>query len=201
MSAGARNRIVVATANQGKVRELAQALGSAAFELVTQAELGVASAPETGATFVENALAKARHAAAATGLPAIADDSGLVVAALGGAPGLVSARYAGVPANDAANNAKLLRALAGKSERGAYFYCALVYLASADDPTPLIASGRWDGEIVDTPRGDDGFGYDPHFFVPALSKTAAEMTVGEKNEYSHRGTACRRLAALLRERL
>lgn len=191
------NRVVVATANQGKVRELASALAPLDLELVTQAELGIASAPETAATFLENALGKARHAAEASGLPAIGDDSGLVVEALCGAPGVRSARYAGDPADDAANNAKLIAALAGVRQRRAYFYCALVYLAIADDPTPHIAIGRWHGVLVDTPRGDNGFGYDPHFFLPTLNKTAAELAVGEKNALSHRGQACRQLAALL----
>ena len=196
-AADSTNRVVVATANQGKVRELAGALAPLDLELVTQAELGIASAPETAATFLENALGKARHAAKASGLPAIGDDSGLVVEALGGAPGVHSARYAGEPADDAANNAKLLAALAGVGERRAYFYCALVYLAAADDPTPRIATGRWNGVLVDAPRGGNGFGYDPHFFIPTLNKTAAELAVGEKNALSHRGQACRQLATLL----
>ena len=197
--AASTRRTVVATANRGKVRELAQALATLDLELLTQTELGIASAPETAATFVENALGKARHAAAASGLPAIGDDSGLVVAALGGAPGVLSARYAGDSADDAANNAKLLEALAGTGERSAYFYCALVYLAAADDPTPMISIGRWNGRIVDAPSGDNGFGYDPHFFIPTLNKTAAQLTVAEKNRLSHRGQACRHLATMLLE--
>ena len=196
-SGDSTNTIVVATANRGKVRELAEALAQLDVQLITQTELGIASAPETGVTFVENALAKARHAAAASGLPAIADDSGLVVPALGGAPGIFSARYAGEPPNDDANNAKLLDALGETTQAPAYFYCALVHLESADDPTPTIASGRWDGVIVHTPRGENGFGYDPHFFIPALNKTAAELTVAEKNRLSHRGQASRELAARL----
>lgn len=191
------NTVVVATANRGKVRELAEALAQLDLQLITQAELGIASAPETGVTFVENALAKARHAAAASGLPAIADDSGLVVPALGGAPGIVSARYAGEPPNDDANNAKLLEALAKTIQAPAYFYCALVHLETADDPTPTLASGRWDGVIVHTPQGENGFGYDPHFFIPALNKTAAQLILPEKNRLSHRGQASRELAARL----
>lgn len=190
-------RIVVATGNAGKVRELALALASLGWTLVTQRELGIASVTETGATFVENALLKARHAAAESSLPAIADDSGLVVPALRGAPGIRSARYAGEDGTDAENNAKLLRALAGSDDRGAYFYCALVHLASADDPAPSIATACWQGVIVDDARGSNGFGYDPHFLVPALGKTAAELSVERKNTVSHRGQASRRLADLL----
>ena len=190
-------RVVVATGNRGKVRELGAALADLGFELVAQGELGIDSAPEIGTTFVENAMAKARHAAAASGLPAIADDSGLVVPALGGAPGIRSARYAGESASDADNNTKLQRALADATDRAAYFYCALVYFAAHDDPAPHIATGRWHGTIVDAPRGDNGFGYDPFFLVPALGKTAAELPLDEKNRRSHRGQASRRLAALL----
>ena len=190
-------RIVVASGNRGKLQELASALRELGCELVPQAELGIASAAETGLTFIENALAKARHAAAASGLPAIADDSGLVVPALQGAPGIISARYAGEPASDAANNAKLLGALADVDDRSAYFYCALAYLAAADDPTPVMAYGRWDGVIVDEHRGANGFGYDPHFLLPTLARTAAELPLAEKNRRSHRGQACRALAAAL----
>ena len=188
-------RIVVASGNRGKLRELAGALGHPRLALVPQSELGIDAAAETGLTFIENALCKARHAAAASGLAAIADDSGLVVPALNGAPGVLSARYAGEPADDAANNAKLLRALAGVDDRSAYFYCALAYLAAADDPAPVIAVGRWNGVIVAEPHGANGFGYDPHFLVPTLAKTAAELPLAEKNRLSHRGQACRQLAA------
>ena len=190
-------RIVVATANAGKVRELALAFGSLGCTLVTQRELGIESVAETGTTFVENALIKARHASTQSGLPAIADDSGLVVPALGGAPGVRSARYAGEDATDAANNAKLLRALDGINDRRACFYCALLHLASADDPAPSIATARWHGVIVDDARGSNGFGYDPHFLLPELRKTAAELSVERKNAISHRGQASRRLAAIL----
>ncbi len=195
-----KSRIVAATANQGKMRELAAALATLGLELVAQSDLGIASAPETGSTFVENAIAKARHAAAVAGLPAIADDSGLVVPALGGAPGIRSARYAGDHASDADNNAKLLRALADIENRTAFFYCALVYLATAADPAPEIVTARWQGTIVDVPRGAKGFGYDPHFLVPPLGSTAAELSLADKNRRSHRGQACRRLATLLAER-
>ena len=194
---GAEQRIVVATGNRGKLRELREAFASLGGVLVPQTELGVCAAPEVASTFVENALAKARHAAQASGLPAIADDSGLVVPALGGAPGIRSARYAGDQATDAQNNAKLLAALDGVRDRSAYFCCALVFLAWPTDPTPIKAIGRWDGLIVDEPRGENGFGYDPHFLIPALGRTAAELSVGEKTAHSHRGQACRRLAAKL----
>jgi len=190
-------RAVIATGNRGKVRELSSALAPLGYELVPQGALGIEPAPETAATFVENALQKARHAACESGLPAIADDSGLVVSALHGAPGIRSARYAGDGATDAANNAKLLRELGGIADREAHFVCTLVYLTSARDPAPVIATGRWQGVIVDSPRGENGFGYDPHFLVPSLGKTAAELPLEEKNSLSHRGHACRRLAAYL----
>ena len=194
---GAEQRIVVATGNRGKLRELREAFASLGGVLVPQTELGVSAAPEVASTFVENALAKARHAAQASGLPAMADDSGLVVPAVGGAPGIRSARYAGDQATDAQNNAKLLAALDGARDRSAYFFCALVFLAWPTDPTPITATGRWDGLIVDEPRGENGFGYDPHFLIPALDRTAAELSLGEKTALSHRGQACRRLAAKL----
>ena len=194
---GAEQRIVVATGNRGKLRELREAFASLGGVLVPQTELGVCAAPEVAETFVENALAKARHAAQASGLPAIADDSGLVVSAVGGEPGIRSARYAGDQATDAQNNAKLLAALDGARDRSAYFFCALVFLAWPTDPTPITATGRWDGLIVDEPRGENGFGYDPHFLIPALDRTAAELLVGEKTALSHRGQACRRLAEKL----
>ena len=193
----ASGRVVVATGNQGKVRELGAALAPLGLRLVAQSDLRIAPAPEIATTFVENALVKARHAAAASGLPALADDSGLVVPALDGAPGVRSARYAGANATDVRNNAKLLAALDGVDARGAFFFCALVFLASAADATPHIATGRWHGEIVDAARGAGGFGYDPHFWLPRLGKTAAELTMEEKNGLSHRGQACRALAAQL----
>lgn len=191
-------RVVVATANSGKVRELTESLAPFGFELLMQGELGIESLPEVAPTFVENALAKARHASRESGLPAIGDDSGLVVQALGGAPGIRSARYAGVPADDQRNNAKLRRALAGKADRDAFFTCTLVYLDAADDPAPRIATARWHGTLVDVPRGHNGFGYDALFLVAELGRTAAELSPAEKNLLSHRGRACRRLAALLK---
>ena len=192
-------RVVVATANPGKVRELAAALAGLPVELVVQGELGIEAAPEVACTFLENALGKARHAAGESGLPAIADDSGLVVPCLGGAPGIYSARYAGVDATDADNNAKLLRELGCRTPCAAYFTCCLVYIASPADPAPLVAAARWHGEIIASPRGANGFGYDPHFLVPNLGKTSAQLPLAQKNRLSHRGQACRLLAELLAE--
>lgn len=194
---------VLATNNRGKVVELEALLAEARLPIRVSAqfELGVAAPPETATTFVENALQKARHAAGATGLPAIADDSGLVVAALGGAPGVRSARLAGERADDAVNVAKLLELLAAHpDERAARFHCVLVALERADDPAPLIASGSWAGEIARAPVGSGGFGYDPVFFDPRLGKTAAELSRSEKSRVSHRGTALRTLVELLRNR-
>ena len=188
---------VVATGNRGKLRELQAALAPLGWCLQAQSAFGVSAGPETATTFVENALAKARRAATLTGLPAIADDSGLVVPALGGAPGVYSARYAGEQATDAENNAKLLRALNRAKDRSAFFYCALVAVATSADATPVVALARWDGEIVTRPRGDNGFGYDPHFLVSTLHKTAAELSPERKNALSHRGQACRMLTAQL----
>ena len=194
---------VLATSNAGKVAELSALLANAGLELrvTAQSALGVTAPPETGATFVENALLKARHAARATGLPAIADDSGLVVDALGGAPGVRSARFAGEHADDAANIAKLLQLLALPSlDRRAHFHCALVALERPDDAAPLIASGSWHGEIARTARGTHGFGYDPVFFDPTLGCTAAELEAPRKNAISHRGAALRGLIEVLKNR-
>jgi XTP/dITP diphosphohydrolase len=198
----AAQRWVLASANAGKLAELRALFDEAelGLEVISQSELGVRSPPEDGTTFVENALVKARHAARATGLPAIADDSGLAVAALGGAPGVRSARYAGELADDRANVAKLLAALASVPEgrRCARFHCVLVAVASADDETPLIASGEWLGEIALRPAGTGGFGYDPVFYDPLLGKTAAELPTVVKNRVSHRGQALRALVDTLR---
>lgn len=180
--------IVVATGNRGKLAEFSQLLGER-FELLSQADLNVTEAEETGLSFVENALLKARNAAAQTGLPALADDSGLCVNALGGAPGIYSARYGGDNANDADNNAKLIATLASEQNRRAHFHCALVFVRHAEDPAPIICEGRWLGDIIDQPRGDNGFGYDPHFYVADLNKTAAELPPADKNRLSHRGQA------------
>jgi XTP/dITP diphosphohydrolase len=202
VSAG--RRWVLASGNRGKLAELRSLFRDAGLdlELVPQTDLGIDSAPEEASTFVENALAKARHAARASGLPAIADDSGLCVDALGGEPGVRSARYAGETADDRANVFKLLDALRSvpDDERGARFCCVLVALGSADDPAPLIASGEWRGRIAARPRGTGGFGYDPVFWDPASGLTAAELSPAAKNIVSHRGQALGVLAAALRAR-
>jgi XTP/dITP diphosphohydrolase len=191
-------RLVVATANPGKLREFRALLADLPFELCSLAELGLPSPEETGATFLGNAMLKARHAAAASGCAAVADDSGIEVDALGGAPGIYSARYAGVGAGDAANNAKLISALRGVPPelRGARYRCALVFVAAADAP-PRVAEAAWEGFILDAPRGAGGFGYDPYFWLPDLNKTAAELAPEEKNRLSHRGRAMRALRKIL----
>ena len=188
-------KVVLASSNPGKLSELRALLKPAGLQVVSQDALGVEPPEETGATFVENALIKARAACAATGLPALADDSGVVVDALGGAPGVRSARYAGEGASDADNLARLLEALAGVGppERGAAFVCAIVYLRHAQDPCPIVCEGVWRGRILDAPRGEGGFGYDPVFFVETLNRTAAELSRAEKNTVSHRGQALAQL--------
>lgn len=193
-------RAVLATANAGKIRELTALLADSGIEFLPQSDFGVAAAEETGKTFVANALLKARHAARATGLPAIADDSGLAVDALGGAPGVYSARYAGDAASDADNVAKLLHALKDvpAPARSARFHCAMVYVAHADDATPIVCEGVWQGAILSTARGNNGFGYDPVFFVPTHARTAAELDAETKSRLSHRGQALRQLVAALR---
>lgn len=193
-------KVVLATGNAGKVRELASLLQDFGLNIVAQTDLGVESAEETGLTFIENALLKARHAAAITGLPAIADDSGLAVDALGGAPGIYSARYAGVDASDRDNLEKLLAAIKDvpDAQRQAQFHCVLVYLRHAEDPTPLVFHGVWPGEITRAPAGEGGFGYDPIFYVPSEGKTAAELTREEKSAISHRGQALKQLLEAMR---
>ena len=193
--------LVLASSNRGKLAELAPLLAGAGFVLRVQGEFGVRDAVEDGASFVENALIKARHASAATGLPALGDDSGLLVDALGGAPGLYSARYAGVHGDSAANVAKLLNALHGlpTEARTARFHCALVLVRHHRDTLPIIAEGTWKGRILDAPRGDRGFGYDPVFLDPAVGLGAAELEDEVKNRVSHRGHAIERLRVLLAE--
>jgi XTP/dITP diphosphohydrolase len=192
-------KLVLATSNPGKLREIGALFKPLAIELVSQADLGIEDAEEPHATFLENALAKARHASRAAGLPALADDSGLCVEALGGEPGVHSAYYAGREgtreARDARNNEKLLLSL--KEERKAYYACIMVCVRHPDDPRPLVAEGLWRGEIARAPRGQNGFGYDPLFFIPALGKTAAELAPGHKNRISHRGIALQKLLELL----
>ena len=192
-------QLVIASNNAGKLREISAILAPLGVEPVPQGQLGVPEADEPYPTFVENALTKARNAARHTGLPALADDSGICVEALGGAPGVISARYAGEPKSDERNNQKLVGALAGQTNRRAYYYAALVLVRHADDPQPLIAEGRWAGEVVDTPRGANGFGYDPYFLLPGLGQTAAELDPALKNRISHRALALQRLAELLKE--
>jgi XTP/dITP diphosphohydrolase len=200
-----RKPLVIATSNPGKLREFRELLADLPFDVVGQSELGIAAPEETGSSFLENAILKARHASKATGAAAMADDSGLEVDALGGAPGIFSARYAGVGANDAANNAKLLAALNALQQpsRSARYRCVLAFVAGESDSAPLTAEGVWEGCIVDSPRGSGGFGYDPYFWLPELNMTAAELIPAEKNRRSHRGTALRAMREQLaaRERL
>ncbi len=191
-------RLILASNNAGKLKEFNEILGPIGFTLHAQGEFDVPEADEPHATFVENALEKARHAARLTGLPALADDSGVCVNAFGGAPGVYSARFAGEPKSDARNNEKVIADLAAHADKSAYYYCVLVYVRHADDPQPVIADGRWDGEITSHARGSNGFGYDPHFFIPALGKCAAELTAQEKNALSHRGQALRALVEKLK---
>ncbi len=196
-------RLVLASSNPGKLREFRQMLAPLGIEIVPQAELGIAEAEEPHPTFVENALAKARHASGGCGLPALADDSGICVEALGGAPGVQSARYASGPAGgreeqDKLNNRKLIEALQDQANRRAHYYCVIVLARHATDPEPLIAEGRWHGEVIAAPRGAGGFGYDPYFLLPELGRTAAELVPDEKNAISHRGRALAQLVAQLR---
>ena len=185
--------LVLASNNPGKLKEFGELLAPIGFDVRPQAEFNVEEAEEPHPTFVENALAKARHAARLTGLPALADDSGVCANALGGAPGVRSARYAGEPKSDIRNNQKLIADLLPHSDKSAYYYCVLVFVRHADDPQPIIAEGRWNGEIRNEPSGQGGFGYDPHFWLPASGKTAAELSAEDKNRFSHRGQALRLL--------
>lgn len=199
-----QRRVVLASSNPGKLREFEQMLAPLGYTVVPQSTLGIGDAEEPHGTFVENALAKARHAARRSRLPALADDSGICVRALGGAPGVHSARYAaGEPADratqDARNNAKLIEALREQRDRRAHYYCVIVLMRHGDDPEPVIAEGAWNGEFIATPRGENGFGYDPHFLLPDSGRTAAELAPEEKNSVSHRGKALRRLIAKLKE--
>ena len=190
-------KLVVASNNPGKLREFDALLAPLGWEIIPQTALNVSECEEPHGTFVENALAKARHASAATGLPALADDSGICVHALGGAPGVYSARYAGEPKSDQRNNEKLIGELAGQADRSAHYVCVLVFVRRPDDPQPLIAEGEWHGEIVDSPRGEGGFGYDPYFLLSDEGVTAAELPAEEKNSRSHRGKALTKLVARL----
>ena len=200
-------KIVLASGNAGKLQELGALLAPHALTLISQGALGIEPAEETGCTFIENALLKARHASRESGLPALADDSGIAVDALNGAPGVFSARFAGQAATDGDNNSEMLARLreigclgsddAPSEATRAHYYCVIVLLRHPEDPAPLIASGRWDGQITGTPRGGNGFGYDPHFWLPGKNLTAAELPATEKNRISHRGQAVRALGAEL----
>lgn len=190
--------LVLASNNPGKLKEFGAMLAPVGYDIRAQSEFNVPEAAEPHCTFVENALEKARHASRITGKPALADDSGVCVNALGGAPGVLSARFAGEPKSDARNNQKLVRELAAHADKSAYYYCVLVFVRHANDPQPVIAEGRWDGEIITTPRGNGGFGYDSYFWLPELGKTAAELSPEEKNQLSHRGQALRMLVEKLR---
>ncbi|MEQ1663663.1 MAG: RdgB/HAM1 family non-canonical purine NTP pyrophosphatase [Thiobacillus sp.] len=191
--------LVIASGNAGKLREIARILAPLDIQAVPQSEYKVPDCPEPYVTFVENCLAKARHASLHSGLPALADDSGICAEALGGAPGVLSARYAGEPKSDQRNNEKLIAALANETNRRAHYTCVMVYVRHPDDPEPVIAEGRWHGEIIDTPRGDKGFGYDPYFWVPQFGKTGAELDEDTKNSLSHRGQALRELVDKLQQ--
>lgn len=196
-----RKQVVLASNNAGKLKEFSAILSAAGITMVPQGQLGVPEADEPFGTFVENALAKARHASRLTGLPALADDSGLCVDALGGAPGVYSARFAameqGGEKSDAANNELLVRRLQGRADRRACYVALLVYVRHADDPRPVIVEGVWEGEIVDQPQGEHGFGYDPHFYIPQFRQTVAQLSPEIKNRHSHRGQALQSLLARL----
>ena len=193
-------KLVLASNNKGKIREFNALFGSRGIEVTAQGALGVVECEEPFETFLENALAKARNAARQTGLPAMADDSGITAHALVTEPGVHSARYAGAHADDAANNVKLVAALKGISDKRAAYTCVLVAVRTADDPDPVVAQASWAGEIIDEPRGTGGFGYDPYFYLPEFAKTAAELTAQEKNAVSHRGRAMVRMLQALEER-
>ena len=191
--------LVLASNNKGKLREFQAMFAELGVDVINQGALGVEACPEPFGTFIENCLAKARHASKMTGRPAMADDSGVCVNALNGMPGVLSARFAGEPSNDEANNRLLVERLQGKDDRRAHYTCVLTAVRTPDDPEPLVAVGLWDGEICDEPAGEGGFGYDPHFFVPEYGRTAAELTAEEKNRVSHRGKALVQMHKLLRE--
>jgi XTP/dITP diphosphohydrolase len=197
------DRLVVASSNRGKIAEFDRLLQPLGLHVMSQSDFGVSAAPEPFETFLENALTKARHASQHTGLPALADDSGLCVPSLGGAPGVHSARYAASEANqnqDTLNNAKLLRALVGQTDRRAYYVAMLVFVLDPADPLPLVAQGVWHGQIIEQARGENGFGYDPYFWLPDLEQTAAQLPAAVKNSASHRGQAVRELVRLMQSR-
>jgi XTP/dITP diphosphohydrolase len=190
-------KLVLASNSAGKVREFTALFAPLGIAIIPQGDLGIAAAEEPYFTFIENALTKARHASQESNLPALADDSGICIAALDGKPGVRSARYSGLDSSDASNNAQVITELRGIADRRAHYVCALVFIRHALDPEPVIVQTQWHGEFMDAPRGNAGFGYDPHFFIPALGKTAAELDPAEKNKISHRGQALRQLLAIL----
>ena len=192
-------KLVIASNNPGKLQEIGHLLEPLGIEVLPQSAFNIAEADEPYCTFVENALAKARHASKCSGLPALADDSGICVDALHGEPGIHSARYAGEPKSDERNNLKLVEALTNQSNRNAHYYCVVVLVRHADDPQPIIADGAWHGEIIPQPRGSGGFGYDPYFYLPQLGKTSAELPLEQKNRISHRGQALARLVEMIRQ--
>ena len=192
-----RQKLVIASNNQGKLREINALLAPLSFEVVPQSVFNVGEVEEPYVTFVENALTKARHASRYSGLPALADDSGICVNSLNGAPGVTSARYAGEPKSDQRNNQKLVAALKNQTDHSAYYYCIMIMVRHADDPQPIIVDGSWHGEIILEPRGEGGFGYDPYFYLDDLGKTSAELTGQQKNTMSHRGKALAKLVEIL----
>jgi XTP/dITP diphosphohydrolase len=194
-------KLVIASGNAGKLREIRHLLEPVGLEVLPQSAFNITEVEEPYCTFLENALAKARHASKSSGLPALADDSGICVNALNGGPGVYSARYAGEPKSDEQNNQKLIDVLRNQLDRRAHYYCIIVLVRHADDPQPIIADGTWHGEIILEPRGEGGFGYDPYFFLPNLGKTAAELPMEKKNQISHRGKALARLAESIREEI
>ncbi|KJV27249.1 nucleoside-triphosphate diphosphatase [Aquitalea magnusonii] len=193
------DKLVLASNNAGKLREFSALLAPLGVTVIPQGQLNVPECPEPHYTFLENALEKARHASHVTGLPALADDSGICVEALGGKPGVLSARYAGEPKSDERNNAKLIEKLQGKDNRRAWYYCVLVLVRHADDPQPLVADGMWLGEVQDTAAGEGGFGYDPYFYLPEFGCTVAQLAAEDKNRVSHRGKAMQAMLVKLRE--
>lgn len=192
-------KLVIASNNPGKLREIGHLLEPLGIEVLPQSAFDIAEVDEPHCTFIENALAKARHASKCSGLPALADDSGICVNALHGEPGIHSARYAGEPKSDERNNQKLVEALTSQSDRNAHYYCVMVLVRHAGDPQPIIADGAWHGEIILQPRGSGGFGYDPYFYLPQLGRTSAELPLEQKNRISHRGQALARLVEMIRQ--
>ncbi len=190
-------KLVIASNNKGKLREIGELLAPLEIEVMTQSQFDVDEVDEPHQTFIENALAKARHASYCSNLPALADDSGICVNALDGAPGVNSARFAGEPRSDVRNNLQLIEALHSRTDRHAYYYCVIVLMRHANDPQPIIVDGSWHGEIVEQPRGTGGFGYDPYFYLPELDKTSAELSAQHKNKISHRGQALAKLVKIL----